>query len=133
MNLSLEFALNVLWAMVSLTLLFGAKKMAPRAQAHRVLRVLAAFSLVCILFPIISITDDLNSAPAIVETRQSVEVTSQNQHSSGPAGAMPALLPVHSITLTAHHYESVSATTLLLLPNRFAFNQSRRPPPLFPV
>lgn len=133
MNISLEFALNVLWAVVSLVLLLGAKKAAPHAQANRLLRALAIVSLICVLFPTISITDDLNSAPALVETRQSGEFAPQNQHSSGPAGVLPAVLSAHTIPLSAHQQESVSATATILLPDLFAFNQSRRPPPVFSV
>lgn len=133
MNVSLEFALNLLWAVISLALLLGTREITPHAQSARALRSFAVIALICVLFPIISITDDLNSAPAIVETRQSAEFASQNQHSSGPAGALPPLLPLHLITLTAHQQESVSAIIMLLLPGHFAFNQNRRPPPGFPV
>jgi hypothetical protein len=129
MNVSLEFALNVLWAVVSLALLLGARKSNPDQQAHKPLRTFALIALICVLFPIISITDDLNSAPALVETRQSVEVASQHQHGSGAAGTLPALLPAHSITLTASQHESIAAATITLLPDLFAFNESRRPPP----
>lgn len=129
MNISLEFALNVLWAVVSLVLLLGITKAGSRYQAQRALRGFAILALICVLFPIISITDDLNSAPAMVETRQSPEFASQNQHSSGPAGTLPALLAVQALTSVPQQQESISATTTILLHDVFAFNQSRRPPP----
>jgi hypothetical protein len=131
MNVSLEFALNVLWAIVSLTLLLGARRADRRSPAG--LRAFAFVALICVLFPIISITDDLNSAPALVETRQSPELRSQNQHSSGPAGVLPALLAVHELTLKPQQQESISAANTIFLPELFAFNQSRRPPPTVSV
>jgi hypothetical protein len=133
MNMSLEFVLNLLWAVVSLALLSEATKASSRLRAHRALRAFAILALICVLFPIISITDDLNSAPAMVETRQSPELTSQSQHSSGPAGPLPAVLAVQALTSTPQQQESISATTTILLHDVFAFNQSRRPPPLFQV
>src|SRR5689334_15645957 len=108
MTVSLEFALNVLWAVVSLALLLGAQKSNIHQQGHRALRAFAVLALICVLFPIISITDDLSSVPALIETRQSPELTSQNQHNS-PAGALPALPALHAITLTPQDQENISA------------------------
>ena len=130
MNVSMEFGLNLLWAVVSLALLLGTRKTV-HSRSERIVRAIATFSLVCVLFPIISITDDLNSAPAIVEARQSPEAGAQNQHSSGPAGALLALIPAHAFTPTQHQQEKVSTTVIAPLRDLFAFNQSRRPPPSF--
>lgn len=132
MTVGLEFALNLLWAVVSLALLLESRKSNIHQQGHRAFRAFAAIALICVLFPIISITDDLNSVPALIETRQSHELTSQNQHTS-PAGALPALPAIHAITLTPQDQDSISATTKILSHDVFAFNQSRRPPPIFQV
>jgi hypothetical protein len=129
MNLSIELALNLLWAGVSLTLIFGLKQRRSRGCTGEFLRAVAALSLAFVLFPIISITDDLNSAPAMVETAQATELAPQNQHSSGPAGALLPFRATHTVPVENSRQQVVSISTEAAPRTLLTFIQKRRPPP----
>jgi hypothetical protein len=69
----LELILNIVWAGIAGTLLlFWAAPRLVRVDARRsAVALLALLCVICILFPIISMTDDLNASPAEPETVKS--------------------------------------------------------------
>jgi hypothetical protein len=69
----LELILNIVWATIAATLLlFWSRPRLTRAGARRSgVALLALLCVICILFPIISMTDDLNTSPAEPETVKS--------------------------------------------------------------
>jgi hypothetical protein len=69
----LELALNLVWLVVSLALLtLGARQVSlAAADRRRTIAAIALVCLVCLLFPVISATDDLHdSGPALLETNK---------------------------------------------------------------
>ncbi|HET8891596.1 MAG TPA: hypothetical protein VFQ41_22035 [Candidatus Angelobacter sp.] len=69
----MELILNLGWAGIAATLLlFWSRPWATRAGARRSgIALLALLCVICILFPIVSMTDDLNASPAEPETVKS--------------------------------------------------------------
>jgi hypothetical protein len=69
----LELILNLVWAGIAATLLlFWSRPCVTRAGARRSgIALLALLCVICILFPVISMTDDLNASPAEPETVKS--------------------------------------------------------------
>jgi len=72
-----ELTLNLVWAGIAATLLllWAGRSLEPRL-AHADTRrtataLLALLCVICILFPIVSMTDDLNASPAEPETAKS--------------------------------------------------------------
>lgn len=128
MNLSMELALNLLWAVVSFVLLVGAEQRGFRRR--ELFRAVAALALAFVLFPIISITDDLNSAPAMVETQQSSEVAAQSPHSSGPAGVLLPFISSHNLSVATDQEHVISTLSEGTPQSPLTFTQSRRPPPV---
>jgi hypothetical protein len=129
-NLHIEFALNLLWAGMSLALLFGIRQRRFRGCTGEFVRVVAALSLIFVLFPIISITDDLNSAPAVLETRSGSEIAPQTQHSSGTAGALVLFLSAFAAPVEAGRQYAGSIPAESAPHRLLTFTQSRRPPPI---
>src|SRR5678816_3258396 len=70
---TLELILNIVWAGVAATLLlFWSRPCATRAGARRSgIALLALLCFICILLPVVSMTDDLNASPAEPETVKS--------------------------------------------------------------
>jgi hypothetical protein len=72
-----ELTLNIVWAGIAATLLlFWAGRSSEPRLAHLDARrtataLLALLCVICILFPIVSMTDDLNASPAEPETAKS--------------------------------------------------------------
>jgi hypothetical protein len=124
----LETVLNLVWTSVSLGLLLvcGIHMLRGGASRRRAAAAIALLCLVCMLFPVISATDDINAAsPALVETNKLKRFTAW----------MPALLalltwPALQATVTTHWTRVDPASNFLpLLSDAFAFKLSRRPPP----
>jgi hypothetical protein len=69
----LELILNIVWAGIAAALLlFWSRPRVTRAGARRSgVALLALLCVICILFPIVSMTDDLNASPAEPETAKS--------------------------------------------------------------
>jgi hypothetical protein len=69
----LELILNIVWAGLAATLLlFWSRPCLTRAGARRSgIALLALLCVICILFPVVSMTDDLNASPAEPETVKS--------------------------------------------------------------
>jgi hypothetical protein len=69
----LELILNIVWAVIAaMLLLCWSRPCLTRAGARRSgIALLALLCVICILFPVVSMTDDLNASPADPETVKS--------------------------------------------------------------
>lgn len=69
----MELTLNIVWAGIAATLLlfWAAPKLARTDARRSAIALLALLCVICILFPIVSMTDDLNASPADPETAKS--------------------------------------------------------------
>lgn len=69
----MELILNIVWAVIAATLLFcWSRPRLTRTGARRSgIALLALLCVICILFPVVSMTDDLNASPAEPETVKS--------------------------------------------------------------
>jgi hypothetical protein len=124
----LETLLNLVWTSVSLSLLLvcGIHMLRGGANRRRAAAAVALLCLVCMLFPVISATDDINAAsPALVETNKLKRL----------AAWMPAVVdllvwPALQVPL-ATHWAGVDPASNFVpsLSDAFAFKLSRRPPP----
>ncbi len=124
----METVLNLVWIIVSLglVLICGTHVLRGREDRRRALAAVALLCLVCLLFPVISATDDINAAsPALVETNKFKRL----------AASAPAILTLLSWPAAPINVErrwvSAELTAALLPPlsDAFAFKLSRRPPP----
>lgn len=127
----MEFALNVAWMVLSLTLvvvcvIYGRPAFNSKAQ-----RIVVAVSLACLiaflLFPVISMTDDLNSGAVLVETTNSKHWL--------PAIALFSLVGTGLvIAFSAQNSTWADGSILSELgsPSQqmLSFHMSRRPPPV---
>lgn len=70
---TLELTLNIVWAGIAATLLlfWSAPKLAQAGARRSAVALLTLVCVICILFPIVSMTDDLNASPAEPETVKS--------------------------------------------------------------
>jgi hypothetical protein len=123
----LELILNLVWLGVCLCLLIvsGPLLKKPAAGQARGVTVVALLCLACLLFPAISITDDLQDNPALVEVTKLKKLVC-----AGPA--VMALLPW--IALQAPQKTTLRAANQTdepwFPPQRvFTTNLTRRPPP----
>jgi len=122
-----ELTLNLVWLGLSaLLLLFCCRHVSVSTiDRNRGLVVLSLFCVVCLLFPVISMTDDLNSSPALPETSKLKKITL-------PAQIVVALLD--RIVLQAAQERTWDALTLQLDSRHpseelVTFQLNRRPPP----
>lgn len=69
----MELTLNLLWAGIAATLLlfWAAPRLAHVDARRSATALLALLCVICILFPIVSMTDDLSASPAEPETLKS--------------------------------------------------------------
>jgi len=69
----MELALNLVWAglAAALVVLWCTRATALNSARRTSIEVLALVCLICILFPVISMSDDLSASPAEPETQQS--------------------------------------------------------------
>lgn len=129
LNPLLETVLNLVWVGVSLALLLicGSHVLHGGEHRRRVVAAAALVCLMCLLFPVISATDDVNAAgPALVETNKFKQL----------AGCAPdALVLLHWSPVTIPQEETRWAATgwpatfVRPLANAFSFPLHRRPPP----
>jgi hypothetical protein len=127
----LEITLNLVWLVVSLALAVGfGFRVARGADHHRGVAAVALVCLVCFLFPVISMTDDLYcDGPAILDPSKLKKFVVS-------VPVVLTLLP----WLTFQKPQENRWAPLGLPPDTqrtsqevFAFETSRRPPPLPPV
>jgi hypothetical protein len=125
----LETVLNLVWISVSLGLLLicGSHVLRGGADRRRAIAAVALLCLVCLLFPVISATDDVNAAgPALVETNKFKRFAA-----SAPAAL--ALLPWLLVQMTPeqNRWSAVNRPAAFPPPpaDAFFFPLNRRPPP----
>jgi len=119
-----ELFLNLAWLAISLAVFsyFGRR----RASAQdRVAVTLALVCVVCLLFPVISMTDDLNSSPALPEVTKLKRLLLTGHVVIGLfAQVLLVVMPQQNWTrLTLQEAQSSIQHEL------FSFNLNRRPPP----
>ena len=123
-----ELALNIVWLVVavSLFLLCGAHALSFTEKERRVTAFVALVCLIWFLFPIISITDDLNASQSIVATTAVKKATQFNE----VAKTFPVLLPAPPLAQDAAWRDiNLHADQCDIQQEFFAFDLSRRPPP----
>jgi hypothetical protein len=126
-----ELTLNIVWAGIAATLLlFWAGRAKPRLAHGDVRRtataLLALACVICILFPIISMTDDLNASPAEPETAKSV--LALLPHFLMISGSWALVYDPHACVF---HHEVEAHETFAPPAHAFLlFLLTRRPPPI---
>lgn len=124
-SITLELVLNIMWAVLSAAMLgmFIREASRRRLQRKDLLVAVAVVAIICFLFPVISITDDLNSAPLFGESaRGSV----WNTHHAYPALSFVAI-DVYNPSSAPHAVGSFIAQSHLS--ERGTYSLNRRPPP----
>ena len=132
----MELTLNLVWAGIAATLLLlfragrsSGRSLEPR-PAHADMRrtataLLALLCVICILFPIVSMTDDLNASPAEPETAKST--LALLPHFLMTSGSWTLVYDPHAFVF--HH--EVEAQEAFAPPAHafLSFLLTRRPPP----
>lgn len=128
----MEIVLNLVWLSISAALLIACGARVARASDDRT-RLMAAIALVCLiclLFPVISMTDDLNSSgPALVEPSKLKKLVAS-------AHVVLTLLPWPALQAPQENrWAALDRMPDVRRPSQeiFAFNLSRRPPPRQPA
>jgi hypothetical protein len=129
----MELALNLVWLVFAAGLLvhWGARALS-FPEEHRA--AAAAIALVCVislLFPVISITDDLNSGVAVLEARTLIKKLSFSLDAAG--ALLTAVMAVSSVRLAAWREVNLHADVYHQLHELYASNLTRRPPPPLPA
>jgi hypothetical protein len=89
----MELVLNLTWAVLASTMVCLWMRFAPRNGASRMMQLAALAALILILFPVVSVTDDLQAAlnPAEVDCCLRKDHVCPHQHALVPAIAtLPA-------------------------------------------
>jgi|SRR6185312_14246902 len=125
MVLNMEFALNVMWAVISAAMLWMFIREAShrRLQRKDLLVAIAVVSIICLLFPVISITDDLNSAPLFGEASRGNDWNAHHAYAALSFIATDIYSPV-----SAPHVSSRSINQSHLS-DWGTYSLNRRPPP----
>ncbi|HEX3092241.1 MAG TPA: hypothetical protein VHW72_06440 [Candidatus Angelobacter sp.] len=128
----MELTLNLVWAGIAATLLllFWAARSSEARPAHADMRrtataLLALLCVICILFPIVSMTDDLNTSPAEPETAKSKLALLPHFLTSGGSWTL-----VYDPNASVFHHEVEAQETFAPPAHAFlSFLLTRRPPP----
>ncbi len=128
MNWNLELALNLMWVAASAMLILSCVRAEFRIQAkhRRLIIAVALVALICFLFPVISITDDLNSGSVYAESPRSYEWSSGVHH---VAALWYTAVDVYSPETVRYATDINSVQDATQQSDAFSFNLSRRPPP----
>lgn len=123
----MELALNLAWLIVAATLLLlcGARALSFTEKRRRITALIALACLIWLLFPVISITDDLNAGQSVFQATAVKKPTSAG-------GLIVALLsPSASIAapLASWRETNLHADLSEIKQEFFGFDLSRRPPP----
>lgn len=123
----MELALNLIWLGISCALLvLGIPLIRQKgiAPSHWV-AVMALVCVLCLLFPVISMTDDLHNTPAVVENKKLKNLMAA-------AHALVALLSRFSFQLPNPVVVAVRNRESLHFPieTLLTFDLNRRPPPI---
>jgi hypothetical protein len=123
----LETVLNLVWLIVSVVLMtvFGVHAAQGGKDCSRGMTAIALVCLICLLFPVISMTDDLYSGPALLEPNKLKKLV-QSAH------AVLTLLPWNVLQAPQeNNWAALDRQPDVRLPLQrvFSFSLSRRPPP----
>ncbi|HEU4413855.1 MAG TPA: hypothetical protein VFT65_03660 [Candidatus Angelobacter sp.] len=125
----MEITLNLVWAGLAATLLalWYAGTLAPPDRRRSTVALLALVCAICILFPVVSMTDDLSASPAEPETVASILSAAPDFVAAGNAWVLvydPHTAPFHHEVEAQPDYAPPSHSY-------FSFFLTRRPPPQF--
>jgi len=118
-----ELILNFVWAGLAIALLVLWRRLGPLEGRQSVVALLALICVICILFPVISMTDDLNASLADPET---VKVAIM-PHIVAADGLWGMVYDPHAIQF--HHQIETQAEFPPPVSNHLSFLLTRRPPP----
>lgn len=119
----MELTLNLVWAGLAAVLLLLWRRFGFTDGKRAVVALLALTCVICILFPVISMTDDLNASPADPETVK-VAVLTHTLATDGP------WILVHDPHASAFHHEVEMQPNYKPPVHSFlSFLLTRRPPP----
>jgi len=128
--LILEFALNIGWFALSLGLFgfFALCVILYDGKRSPLTASIALLCIACLLFPVISMTDDLNSSPAIPEATKLKKLFPAVQFAIHLFSHVPTYpSPQHEWAALAFEQKQKPAAQELMF-----FDLSRRPPPQLP-
>jgi hypothetical protein len=123
----LELALNLGWLAISIATFgfFGFRFVSKNTEHNRAIAAIALVCLVCLLFPVVSMTDDLNSSPAIPEATKLKKLLADAHFAVCLFSHVLIYAPSERIWAnSAFEQEQKPAQQELL-----SFDLSRRPPP----
>jgi hypothetical protein len=125
-----ELVLNFVWLGISFAVLTaGCLQVARAQQTWRGATVIALVCLICLLFPVISATDDLNNAgPAMLEPSKLKRLLPSLQMAVALLPWLIAQPPLEEKWPALHQPEPLPT-----LQESFWFELHRRPPPRFRV
>ena len=125
----MELALNIAWLVVAAAVLIlcGGRALAFTERRRRITALIGLSCLIWLLFPIISITDDLHAEQAVLARTAVRKFGPQNEiiklFAAAPVLASPPLLHV------TWREVNLNADLTQIEQEFFAFDLSRRPPP----
>ena len=123
----MELALNLVWLILAASLLLGVMYApAARRKYGNFVAATALICVICFLFPVISISDDLNNTPALCETSKSKRSVSTDDLTGARLLSDVDVPPRPGLALGqgAHLFADVPASR-----EQVWFNLDRRPPP----
>lgn len=127
-TLFVELALNLGWLIISLAAFaFFGRHIAAKGDSRKILAACIALAcMVCLLFPVISMTDDLNSTLALPEATKFKRLLASGQLAVQLFSLALIYAPARTwATLTQTHKQRPLSQAFL------SFDLSRRPPPSF--
>lgn len=119
----MELILNLLWAGLAIALLLLWRRFGPLEGRKGIVALLALVCVICILFPIVSMTDDLNASLADPETVKMAVVP----HILAANGLWGMVYDPHATRF--HHQVEIQADYLPPIHSYLSFLLTRRPPP----
>lgn len=127
----METILNLVWLILAFVLVRLWLLYAPQDGASRRMQIAALAMLIVILFPVISVTDDLWSIQYAAETDTSLrrDYLASNPHSIFPAVAAPPELAVADPGVACGRLEAPVQSALITIDNPCLAPIENRPPP----
>jgi hypothetical protein len=123
-----ELALNIAWLIVAaaLLLLCVGRALSFSGKRQQITALVALSCLIWLLFPVISITDDLNSGQPVFAAT-SLKKLAQPAIATGVLSRLPVLFPASE--RTGWREINLHADLSGIFQEYFTFDLSRRPPP----
>jgi hypothetical protein len=129
--LSMELALNFGWVLLVILMSWLWLRYAPHADRDRGMQLVALGVLLLIMFPVISVTDDLLAAqnPAEIDCCLRKNVECSSPHSILPAVAMLPLPAFTGISFAVLHIAALGHLAVVAVANAALASIQNRPPP----